>query len=50
LELGAERPKWEVQIMPGFEITGGALAPGRIYVASGFGTLYAIGTGTGINQ
>jgi hypothetical protein len=50
LELGDERPKWEVQIMPGFEITGGALAPGRLYVASGYGTLFAIGSGPGVSQ
>jgi hypothetical protein len=50
LELGAERPKWEVPITQGFEIVGGALAPGRLYVASGFGTLYAIGSGPGVSQ
>jgi hypothetical protein len=45
LELGAERPRWEVDIDPGFEIEGGALAPDRLYVASGAGYLIAIGEG-----
>lgn len=47
LELGAKRPRWEVDIDPGFEIVGGALAADRLYVASGVGYLIAIGEGQG---
>jgi outer membrane protein assembly factor BamB len=45
LEQGSERPLWEVRIDPGFEIAGGALVPGRLYVASGAGYLIAVGEG-----
>lgn len=45
VEQGAERQKWEISGPSGFEITGAALAPGRLYFNSGFGQLVAVGSG-----
>jgi outer membrane protein assembly factor BamB len=41
---GQDEPTWEVELdNSAVAITGGALVPGRIYVAAGNGQLYAIG-------
>jgi hypothetical protein len=41
-EFGEEDPLWTLAV-EGFELAGGALAPGRLYVASTDGFLHAIG-------
>jgi hypothetical protein len=45
LELGGEQPRWELNITDGSWISGGALVPGRLYLVSEAGYLYAFGEG-----
>jgi hypothetical protein len=40
---GAEAPFWHVSLTRGGQPNGGALAPGRLYVTTVDGALYAIG-------
>ena len=40
---GAEAPFWQVALPQGGQANGGALAPGRLYVTTGDGALYALG-------
>lgn len=40
---GAEKPFWQVALTQGGQPNGGALAPGRLYVTTVDGALYAIG-------
>ncbi len=42
---GSEEPVWQVELEKSREVTGGALAPGRLYVVTQEGRLYAIGQG-----
>jgi peptide/nickel transport system permease protein len=47
---GAEEPTWQVELETSREITGGALGPGRLYVSTKEGTLYAIGAAQRVAQ
>ncbi len=38
-------PMWKLEIGEGIRVMGGALAPGRLYITSDRGTLYAVGMG-----
>jgi ABC-type dipeptide/oligopeptide/nickel transport system permease subunit/outer membrane protein assembly factor BamB len=40
---GSEEPIWTIRLERGENVTGGALVPGRLYVATAEGQLYAIG-------
>jgi outer membrane protein assembly factor BamB len=40
---GAEAPFWRVALPQGGQVNGGALGPGRLYVTTGDGALYALG-------
>lgn len=42
---GAEEPVWQVAVPEMGQVNGGALAPGRLYVTTRDGALYAIGDG-----
>jgi outer membrane protein assembly factor BamB len=41
----SEEPSWKLALEQGAEVSGGALVPGRLYVATREGFLYAIGKG-----
>jgi hypothetical protein len=43
--LGKADPTWVADLGDGLQVTGGALAPGRLYVTTDLGTLIAIGPG-----
>jgi outer membrane protein assembly factor BamB len=40
---GAEAPFWQVALPQSGQVNGGALVPGRLYVSTGAGALYALG-------
>ena len=42
---GADAPFWQVVLPQGGQVNGGALVPGRLYVTTGDGALYALGDG-----
>jgi peptide/nickel transport system permease protein len=42
-EAGGEQPVWQLPLDRGRAVNGGALAPGRLYVTTDAGVLYAIG-------
>ena len=44
-ELDLEVPCWELELGNGVNILGGALVPGRFYISTDTGLLYAIGSG-----
>ena len=42
---GADVPFWQVVLPQGGQVNGGALVPGRLYVTTGDGAMYALGDG-----